>query len=179
MRAFSTSPPDPSPLARLLHTYPFARRPARPTGYTVSDFPPRPGRWGALPLPPARRLSRRTRAKEGALRCESNTHRCHPCDPTPTPNKVMSQNYKSFASISHHFAAISRPFRKILQPFRSYFAAISQPFRKVSQPFRGHFARFRGLRTIYFTPFRSVSQAFRSRFADFAYMILRQYPARA
>ena len=48
----------------------------------------------------------------------------------------------------------------------------------ISQPFRGHFARFRGLRTIYFTPFRSVSQAFRSRFADFAYMILRQLLAR-
>ena len=85
MSAFSTSPPDPSPLARLLHTYPSHRRAARLIGYTASDFPPRPGRWDGLPLPPAKRLSGRTRAKEGALRCESNTHPCHPCNPRTVP----------------------------------------------------------------------------------------------
>ena len=85
MSAFFTSPPDPSPLARLLHTYPSPRRAARLFGYTVSDFPPGAGRWEGLPLPPARRLSRRIRAKEGALRCESNTHPCHPCDPRTGP----------------------------------------------------------------------------------------------
>ena len=31
------------------------------------------------------RLSRRIRAKEGALRCESNTHPCHPCNPRTVP----------------------------------------------------------------------------------------------
>ena len=81
MSAFSTSPPDPSPLARLLHTYAFPRRAARLTGHTASDFPPRPGRWDGLPLPPAKRLSGRKGAKEGALRCEATTNPCHPCDP--------------------------------------------------------------------------------------------------
>ena len=85
MSRFFTSKQDPSPLARLLHTHPFPRRAARLIGYTASDFPPRPGRWDGLPLPPAKRLSGRKGAKEGALRCEAMSNPCHPCDPA-TPH---------------------------------------------------------------------------------------------
>ena len=57
---------------------------------------------------------------------------------TPKPSQVMSQNYKSFASVSHHFAAIS-------QPFRSHFAAISQRFADfASMLLRHNLARLRG-----------------------------------
>ena len=92
---------------------------------------------------------------------------------TPTPNKVMSQNYKSFASISHSFAAISQPFRTVSQPFRSHFAAISHSFAAISQPFRSvsqRFAdsqRFASVSRVHscFAPFRTISRPFRGSFA--------------